>query len=441
MEKAAAKGGKRLNLMKRAASVKWGANQVVLKLTYETYVRPAMEADSEVYVASAKSVTDPLEVVQNRALRIITGGVKTTPIAAMQMHADILPLAARRDARAINLHEKLMALDPSWDRKHTANLSTHVTFLQKVTELKSELKLNPLLRQKREPIKHPSLASMQTVVSHQTTIPGVEKTGSVQERKDATYGFLRTKYPDLEWLRVYTDGSATPGEGDGGAGWCSDPHISQLKGYAAAGKYGSALSGELLAVSEALTSVKQLNPNKNLVILLDSVAAISAIASGNAIDPMALQCREKIAEMQEHREVVLQWIPSHSEIAGNKHADMLARMGANQPQERMRLSVQAVKPHVKEAVREREVKRWLKESENKPWAEHFKPPTKQIKQEAARNKLPRAAAVANFRLNTGHDLLGAHLHRFGIIDSDILCNFCKLGFSDSAPLQLHSITT
>jgi hypothetical protein len=66
MEKAAAKGGKRLNLMKRAASVKWGANQDVLKLTYETYVRPAMEADSEVFVTSAPSITDPLEVVQNR---------------------------------------------------------------------------------------------------------------------------------------------------------------------------------------------------------------------------------------------------------------------------------------------------------------------------------------------------------------------------------------
>ena len=88
---------------------------------------------------------------------------------------------------------------------------------------------------------------------------------------------------------------------------------------------------------------------------------------------------------------------------------------------------------MKEAVRERENKRWLEKSENKPWAEHFKPPTKQTKQAAACNKLPRAVAVANFRLNTGHDLLGAHLHTLGIIGSNI-CNLCKLGILDRAHL-------
>jgi beta-xylosidase len=32
----------------------------------------------------------------------------------------------------------------------------------------------------------------------------------------------------------------------------------------------------------------------------------------------------------------------------------------------------------------------------------------------------RKAEVAKFRLNTGHDLLGKHLKRFNIVDSDIL---------------------
>jgi ribonuclease HI len=429
MEKAAAKGRKRLLLMKRAASVKWGSNQEVLTLTYGTYVRPAMEAGSEVFVASAKSVTDPLEVVQNQALRIITGGVKTTPIAAMQMHADTLPLAARRDAAAINLHEKLAGLDPSWDRKHTAVKKQHVTFLQKVTELKSDLKLNPLLRQKRDPITHPSLESMCTEIKCQTTIPGVERVGTVQERRDATYKYLRNKYPLPNWLRVYTDGSAAPGQGDAGAGWHSD-HFS---GCAAAGKYGSALSGELLAVSRALSKAEELLPIRHLVLLLDSVAAIAAITSGNPTDPMALQCREKIGRMQRHREVVLQWIPGHCDIAGNEHADKLAHMGAKLPQERKRLSVQALKPHVREAVRAREVNGWLEKSQGEPWAALIKPHTKQTKREAARKNMPRATAVANFRLNTGHDLLGAHLSRFNIIGSNI-CSLCKTHPQDRAHL-------
>jgi len=38
---------------------------------------------------------------------------------------------------------------------------------------------------------------------------------------------------------------------------------------------------------------------------------------------------------------------------------------------------------------------------------------------------PRKQAVANFRLNTGHDCLAAHLHRIKIFSNNY-CTICKL---------------
>jgi hypothetical protein len=47
----------------------------------------------------------------------------------------------------------------------------------------------------------------------------------------------------------------------------------------------------------------------------------------------------------------------------------------------------------------------------------------------------RKAEVAKFRLNTGHDLLGKHLKRFNIVDSDI----CNVEIQDRAPEELLHI--
>ena len=41
----------------------------------------------------------------------------------------------------------------------------------------------------------------------------------------------------------------------------------------------------------------------------------------------------------------------------------------------------------------------------------------------------RQTTTAMFRLETGHDLLAKHLHRFGIINSDI-CKLCSNGVQD-----------
>jgi hypothetical protein len=76
-----------------------------------------------------------LDKVQNIALRIISGAVKTAPIAAMQCWTKIDPLHFRTHQRAIQLHEKLTRLDPKWLNFPVATAKAHTTFTQQVTVL------------------------------------------------------------------------------------------------------------------------------------------------------------------------------------------------------------------------------------------------------------------------------------------------------------------
>jgi hypothetical protein len=50
----------------------------------------------------------------------------------------------------------------------------------------------------------------------------------------------------------------------------------------------------------------------------------------------------------------------------------------------------------------------------------------------------RKAKVAKFRLNAGHNLLGKHLKRFNIVDSDI-CKLCNIEIQDREHLRSCSI--
>jgi ferredoxin-NADP reductase len=88
-----------------------GSETSVLATTYKTYVRQVLENGTEVFVTAPANALATLDRVQNQALRMITGGIKTTPIAAMEQYSNVEPLNNRREKTAATLHEKLIRLD------------------------------------------------------------------------------------------------------------------------------------------------------------------------------------------------------------------------------------------------------------------------------------------------------------------------------------------
>jgi len=65
-----------------------------MNTTYKTYVKPVVKYGSEVLVTASNSTLKALETAQNNALRLITEGVKTTPILALQLYTGHLPITS-----------------------------------------------------------------------------------------------------------------------------------------------------------------------------------------------------------------------------------------------------------------------------------------------------------------------------------------------------------
>jgi hypothetical protein len=119
-------------------------------------------------------------------------------------------------------------------------------------------------------------------------------------------------------------------------------------------------------------------------------------------------------------------LPSHCSLQGNEKADYLAKLGSHKKQPCNRISFHSAKTHIKAAVRSQVKNKWNTESKEKDWGTLIK-----RNSESAQN---RKAEVASFRLNTGHDLLGKHLTRFNIVDSDT-CKLCNIGIQDIEHLR------
>jgi ribonuclease HI len=124
---------------------------------------------------------------------------------------------------------------------------------------------------------------------------------------------------------MYTDGPATPGEGNAGAGVYSDIFQQAWP----AGKNGSNYDGKIKAIREALVKIKEMQIPKT-VILSDSKAAIQSIVSKEERDTETLECKRLLVWLHNRNEhVTLQWVPAHCNIHGNGEADRLAKEGSS----------------------------------------------------------------------------------------------------------------
>ena len=87
---------KRLDIMKRIAGIRWGANREVLLKYYLATIRAKMMYGSSIYGSAAPTTLAKLDPVQNAALRISVGAMRSSPVISLHTEAGILPLSTHR---------------------------------------------------------------------------------------------------------------------------------------------------------------------------------------------------------------------------------------------------------------------------------------------------------------------------------------------------------
>ncbi|GFY24239.1 mariner Mos1 transposase [Trichonephila clavipes] len=333
------KARKRLSILKRLTAVKWGCNRDTLNTTYKTYIQPVLNYCNEVLISASENVRKLLDTFHNQALRMITGGVKTTPVLAMQLLCDLQPFTNIIEKNAAILFNRLIRLPNNsfwrdYDSDGGRNLKTQKGLYSKCS---LDLVLNVRKRDRSPTALH--AIALETI---------------------------NTRFPQQEWLHIYTDGSLLDFAQGAGIGVFS--HLFSF--YLHAGPLTTHFDGEVEAIHIALQQLAvRLPPIERAVILSDSTSALQALSNYNENNCLRVQnCRELLGKIKRKDRLSM--------------ASRVAR--------------------------------------DKPWSTLCKFKSHGIPSS------PRAAAVAKFRLLTGHDCLCAHLFRFNLVTSPI-CVLCDTG--------------
>ncbi|GFT80646.1 uncharacterized protein LOC103524116 [Trichonephila clavipes] len=281
----------RLSLLKKIAGVKWGSSQSVLTFTFTSYIRPVIDYGFELLVTASDSALSKLDIVQNKALRFITGAATSTPIVSMQLQTAISSSSERRQYSALSLGERLMRKENFWPKyiPSQTRLKTQHTFLSEFHRLANVFGVSdnrlPLFRPTIFP-GHLRYAS----ANLDLVLPTHKHNSLLSELRSAALATIHERYPDQDWLYVFTDGSATAPFGRAGAGAFSDSF--NLKEPLSA--WSDNFDGEIYAIFMAFRAISTV-PGLNIVIFIDSQAAIKTVSGYNLFpSKLEFECKQLI---------------------------------------------------------------------------------------------------------------------------------------------------
>ena len=323
---------KRINIMKSLTTVKGGANFKVLRTYYLQAIRSIIDYSAPAIILAKPNLIKKLEIIQNSALRIITGAPPWTKIINMLYETNIASIKDRITQLTANLIMKTVTNKESRLKNEILNKSNS-SFL-KTTSFTTRYIDTSVMDSKELLFRIPPWDEPKASFIIKE-IAG----GKTNYNKDKTKKIYRKEISRLNKendIIIYTDGSVDPTAGNSGSAAVfknkNGKTLYSIK--ARARNHCSSMETELLAIIIALMNCIQKSDLKDdkIIIHTDSLSALQNIKNIEPTDNVELT--NKIHSILHNifingGKVTFHWIPSHTDIYGNDQADIAAKQAAN----------------------------------------------------------------------------------------------------------------
>ena len=411
---------KRLNLVKRLAGTTWGTEKRTLRQLYIGYIRAKLDYCSPIQTVANKSALQEINKVHNQGLRLICGAMRSTPTAACEIDANIEPLDIRRNRSLVEAVERYHRAEPmhpnrqlveNWkpnrrlQQQSPLDISNHLSNVYNLsTDRKEESRSSSII-----PWQNVYVADIKTSLLDDK----INKNSPAAVLKTSTNETIDS-YPKTA-IQAFTDGSAFKATVIAGFGvHLKFPDRSSQNLSEPCGNICSNYTAEIKAMTSAVEFVHQLfetgkEEPTDLVIFSDSQSALEALENQQSRNVDILRLAQSIDNLHKSYKVniMLQWVPGHSDITGNEIADKLAKQGASKEQPNIPVDQETTKQILRNISKEEWYNRWALGTTGRAVFREMSRP----KSNDNINFLNRLDQYTIFHLRTGHGKTNAHLNR------------------------------
>lgn len=419
----ASKCERRINMLRCLSGVWWGAHPFSLKLVYNALIRSVLDYGSFLLEPCRVAATRKLDAIQSKALRIMSGAMKSSPLNALQTECAEPPLSLRRQflsdrflfrslqfldhpliPKLISLNDLILSC-PYWKFKTIPCLVNSLNIYKSLSA--------PTYRSKKLPLFESNYEAL--VLSPKTLTLGISK-------GDFNANTIFNSIVDEKWQgwhHIYCDASKHNSNKSVGVGVYHRNYdiVQKIR----LPHESSTFTGECFGILKALDYILLAKLKKTLIIS-DSMSALQALDRfpfKSKSQPIIINARDKLYKCFEKGcSVQFLWVPSHSGVMGNEKADHLANEA---------VECGDLYPYINYCHDLATLPRlYLQDSWNKAWARtslskgkyYFAiQPKISLKPWFSKINLNKLATSILIRLRLGHVCSPAHLARLRIIDS------------------------
>ena len=301
---------------RRAIGKTYGLGSVQLKWIYTAMIRPILAYGALIWGADAVNrvtARTELERVQRLALVSMASAYPGTPTAALEVLFNIPPIEIfLKGEIALSMHRVISygKWRPSYNYGTKAHPS-HTTLANKL------FSANQIL-------------SLPCDKMSQTYMFSNRFQGLIRGRAETIDNLYNNENPEA--IHCFTDGSKNSmGTGSGivmpdlinaNTQHCSIP----------LGIYPTVFQAEVFAILRAAELLYEHEViNRDIVFHTDSQSAIRALTNPIVCSKTVSDCSQKLNRLGVNNNVLITWVPGHSDILGNELADLLAKSAIRTP--------------------------------------------------------------------------------------------------------------
>ena len=321
-----------------------GSDKNTLRGLYLDYARAVFDYNLVLQNLCSKTTKSSLDIVQNHALRFISGGMRSSPTAACEIHSNIEPLELRMKRATLELFERSKRLEVNHPNRILVDKwrpNQRLKTCTSILDVAQKLQESNHLPEKREPLEKvppsmPPHLSLKKPEIMKTLLDGSNKQSSPVALKASAFETIDS-YPST-WIHSYTDGSAFKATINARYGAVIYmPNGTKKEVFNSSGSFCSNYIAEQHA-TKTLTHINfhfDNNPQHitDTILFTDSLSTLDALENGSDMSKNITHLKWSLHNLmsRHNTRVVLQWIPAHIGIPGNERADALAKKGASLP--------------------------------------------------------------------------------------------------------------